>query len=109
MKRAIIAMLALAAVAFGSTMAHGQDDHGNTRQTATSVAVPSATSGTINPGNDRDYFRFVVPDTTAVVMETTGSLDTVGRFYDSNGRQVTGNHNSGAGGNFRIARTLSAW
>ncbi len=104
MRRIIIATLA----AFTSTMAHGQDDHGDATSSATCVAVPSATAGTINPGNDIDYFRFGVSETTAVVMETTGSLDTVGRFYDSNGRQVTGNHNSGEGGNFRIARTLSA-
>ena len=82
-------------------------DHGDATSSATCVAVPSATAGTINPGNDIDYFRFAVPDTTAVVMETTGSLDTVGRLYDSNGRQLTGNHNSGEGGNFRIARELT--
>ena len=107
MQRIIIATLALAA-AFLSTMAHGQDDHGNTRQTATSVAVPSDTSGTINPGTDVDYFRFEVSAATAIVMETTGSLDTFGRLWDSGGTQVNTRDDGGTGGNFRIRWMLSA-
>ena len=105
MKRTF-AMLALAAAAFTSTMAHGQDDHGNATSAATTVSLPSATAGTIDPGNDIDYFRFAVSRTTAVVMETTGSLDTVGRLYDSNGTQLATNDDGGTGFNFRIADSL---
>ena len=87
MKRTIIT-LALAAVAFASTMAHGQDDHGNTRQTATAVALPSETTGTINPVSDIDYFRFTVADTMSIVIETTGSYDPLGELWDSSGMQL---------------------
>ena len=51
MRRAIITTLAFAA-AFLSTMAHGQDDHGNTRETATAVTVATSTAGVINSGGD---------------------------------------------------------
>ena len=107
MQRAIIATLTLAA-AFLSTTAHGQDDHGNSRATATTVAVPSDTAGTINPNTDEDYFRFTVSGTTVILMETTGSFDSLGRLWDSSGTQLTQDDDSGAGQNFRIRRSLTA-
>ena len=109
MQRAIIAALAFAAAIFTSTTAHGQDDHGNTRQTATTVAVPSQTAGSINPNGDVDYFRFEIASQNTYFLESTGSVNTVGRLYSASGVQVTFDDNGAADGlNFRIRRSLSA-
>ena len=108
MRRAIIATLAFAA-AMLSTMAHGQDDHGNTRTAATSVAFPSATSGTIDPGTDDDYFSFTLStQTTVIIDDADTAIDSQGWLYDSGGMRVTDNDDGGPGNAFRIERTLSA-
>ena len=108
MRRAIIATLAFAA-AMLSTMAHGQDDHGNTRAAATGVAFPSATSGTIDPGTDDDYFSFTLStQTTVIIDDADTAIDSQGWLYDSGGMRVTDNDDGGPGNAFRIERTLSA-
>ena len=108
MRRAIIATLAFAA-AMLSTMAHGQDDHGNTRTAATSVAFPSATSGTIDPGTDDDYFSFTLStQTTVIIDDADTAIDSQGWLYDSGGTRLADNDDGGPGNAFRIERTLSA-
>ena len=109
MRRAIIATLAFAA-AMLSTMAHGQDDHGNTCAAATSVAFPSETSGRIDPGTDEDYFGFTLSAQTALVIDDNGqdSLDSQGWLYDSGGTRVTDDDDGGPADAFQIARTLNA-
>ena len=108
MRRAIMATLAFVA-AMLSTMAHGQDDHGNTRAAATSVVFPSETSGNIDPGSDEDYFSFTLSAQTALVIETNGvPLDTQGWLYNSAGTQLATDDDSGFNDAFRIARTLNA-
>ena len=84
------------------------DDHGNTRSTATRIALPSTTSGTIDPGNDTDHFRFVVPARGAVVMESTGGLDTVGTLFNVRGGRIVQDDDGAGYPNFRIERTLDA-
>ena len=86
----------------------GGDDHGNTRATATRVALPSTTTGTIDPGNDTDYFRFEVPGRGAVEMESSGQLDTLGTLFDARGNRIVQDDDGGDGVNFRIGRTLGA-
>ncbi len=107
MRRAIIATLAFAA-AMLSTMAHGQDDHGNTRAAATSVAFPSDTRGRIDPGSDEDYFSFTLSAQTALVIETDAHIDSEGWLYNSGGTQLAADANSGYDDAFQIVRTLSA-
>ena len=107
MKSTVIATLAFAAAIFTSTMAHGQDDHGDTRSAATPVAFPSETLGRLNPGTDDDYFRFTLSAQTAVVIETLDTW-TEGWLYDSAGTQLAYNDDGGYVNNFRIAQTLSA-
>lgn len=86
----------------------GGDDHGNSRSSATAAALPSATSGRIETGQDVDFFRFQVPSRGSVEIRTSGSLDTLGALYDSSGTRLATNDDSGSGYNFRIVRTLSA-
>ena len=89
------------------------DDHGNNRSTATGVALPSTTTGTIDPGNDTDWFRFEVPATggvgwahVLVVMESSGDLDTLGTLFDASGNLVVQDDDSAGYPNFRIERAL---
>ena len=84
----------------------GGDDHGNSRSAATSVALPSTTSGVINPGNDTDYFRLVVSGSTTVVMESSGKLDTVGTLFNARGNRIDQNDDGAGYPNLRIERTL---
>ena len=107
MRRAIIATLAFAA-AMLSTMAHGQDDHGNTCATATGVAFPSATSGRIDPGTDEDYFSFTLSARTALVIDDgNNDVDSQGSLYDSGGTRLA-DDDSGPVYAFLIAQTLNA-
>ncbi len=100
-------LLALAAML--STMAHGQDDHGNTRAAATSVTFPSETSGRIDPSTDEDYFSFTLSARTALVIDDGGtSLDTRGWLYNSSGTELASNDNFSGSDQFHIARTLNA-
>ena len=64
------------------------DDHGNTRTDATPVIDGSSTTGTIEPGNDVDYFAISVTGNGTLTASTTGSLDTIGRIFDSSGVQL---------------------
>ncbi len=63
------------------------DDHGNSRATATLVAVPSTTDGNLEERGDEDYFRLRVLERGTLRIDT-GSLDTRETLYDSNGRSL---------------------
>ena len=84
------------------------DDHCDAREEATQVALPSQTAGSIDPADDDDYFRFEVSSSAEVRVRTTGGVDTYGALYDSSGRQVATDDDSGARYNFRIQRELAA-
>ena len=82
------------------------DDHGDTRSTATAVALPSTTSGRIDPVNDRDYFRIEMTAHGTVVIESLGGSDTVGTLFDASGDRMAQDDDSGEWLNFLIERTL---
>ncbi len=88
-------------------LAHA-DDHGDDRASATRVALPSETSGEIDPGGDEDWFRFEVAASGDVVVETSGVLDTIGALHDANGDALVVDDDSGGAFNFSIQRTLEA-
>ena len=54
------------------------DDHGDTEQDATAIALPSTSSGRIDAPNDEDYFRVTLPEpgTLAVDIESSWVYDT---------------------------------
>ena len=91
-------------------------EHGDTRGTATRLDTilsdASSTSrtqrGGLEEGGDVDYFRLTLHRAGTVVVETTGSTDTVGELEDDAGQHLTSDDNGGSGQNFRISRTLSA-
>lgn len=84
------------------------DDHGDTRQEATAVSLPSDTPGRLEARSDEDYFRLSVPRSGTLTVETTGSTDTHGTLYTASGGSLVSNDDSGSGTNFRIVRPVSA-
>ena len=86
----------------------GGDDHGDTRQTATAVDVPSSTAGSLESSGDSDYFRIVLQQAATLELHTTGSTDTYGVLYREDGSSITENDDGGNGPNFRISHSLAA-
>ena len=84
------------------------DDHSDTRSSATSLTPGTPVTGSIDPGDDVDYFRLRLSESTAVAIYTTGSLDTTGTLRDASGNRVDSDDDGGGGSNFRIEATLSA-
>ena len=83
------------------------DDHGNTRSTATSVAAPSSTAGTLTAG-DVDYFTVTVSQPGTLTVNTSGSTDTYGTLEDASGGTLATNDDGGSGTNFRLSSAVSA-
>ncbi len=67
------------------------DDHGNTRSSATVVALPSETGGRIDPSTDVDYFRFEVSETREVTAGTPGNNNTWVTLENSEGVELERN------------------
>ena len=90
----------------GVTTVAGDD----TRATAVSIAVNSSAGGSISPAGDMDYWRINVPSAGQLVVETTGSTDTIGVLEDSAGNQLEDNDDQdvNTNRNFKIERTVSA-
>ena len=85
------------------------DDHGNTREAATLVSVPSTTAGRINTGTDVDFFRLNLTSGRTLSLRTTGSVDTYGTLYNSSGTiLVEDDDTSPSNTNFTIERFLPA-
>ena len=82
------------------------DDHGDTRDSATAVAVPSDTAGALTAG-DADYFRISVSDSGSLQVYTSGGLDTTGRLEDASGSPLATDTNAGQGSNFRVERDVT--
>ena len=89
------------------------DEHGNTAGQATPVgldeAAPwaSSTPGQINPADDEDYFRLTLPHAGVLVVETSGSTDTVGTVWQE-GEELGTAASGGAGQNFRLSVPVAA-
>ena len=90
----------------GVTTVAGDD----TRATAVSIAVNSSAGGSISPAGDMDYWRINAPSAGQLVVETTGSTDTIGVLEDSAGNQLEEHDDQdvNTNRNFKIERTVSA-
>lgn len=85
------------------------DDHGNSTDTATLVALGSATKGKIDSADDLDYFRLEVIESGELEIFTSGSLDTVGRLLDKDGNEIAANDDEGSFSyNFNITKEVGA-
>ncbi|MCB4748421.1 MAG: PPC domain-containing protein, partial [Sulfurovum sp.] len=84
------------------------EDHGDTKAKATSIDLNSTTSGSLEVVGDNDWFKIVVTNAGALVVETTGSLDTDITLYNAGGTQVAFDDNSGSGNNAKIEKKVSS-
>ena len=90
------------------------DDHGDLRAQATPVTVGTPIAGNIETPDDQDYFSIVVTSTdlaSADALElraiTTGSTDTTGYLYDSDGNQLAFDFDNGTDTNFEISYAIT--
>ena len=86
----------------------GRDDHGNSREQATDLALNVAKAGHLERPGDVDYFRLRLARSGTLRVETSGATDTFGYLQDAHGRQLDRNDDSGVGLNFRMVRRVSA-
>ena len=85
-----------------------EDDHGDSIDDATLVAVPSATPGWIESTADDDYFGVVLDEAGNLDAFTEGWTDIDGRLYTDDGDIVASDHDSGHDLNFRFSASIEA-
>ena len=78
------------------------DDHADRPGRATPLALGVAVDGEIDTGDDSDWFRLELTETTSLAIYTTGSLDTVGSVHDGLGRLIVSNDDRGEAFNFHL-------
>ena len=85
---------------------HDYDDHGDSAQQATLVAVPSSTDGILGR-DDVDYFRIDLAEAVTLRVESSGNVDTHGTLSWPDGTMLE-DDDSGRDQNFRIDTALPA-
>ncbi len=84
------------------------DDHGDTRELATELAVGGSARGRIDAVGDEDWFRFrTTAATTWVTARAESDGDTAGELHVARGATAAGDY-AGTGGNFRITAGVPA-
>ena len=91
----------------GFAPAGAGDDHGNVRSSATALALHGSVPGAIGTAYDEDWFRVEVTEPGILIVYTEGTLNTFGELHSADGVPLSGDHDSGAGRNFRIERAVS--
>jgi hypothetical protein len=85
------------------------DDHGSTIATATAwnIATTPTQAGSLELGDDIDYFSFTAPATGSYrfVSDATGNVS--GYLFNATGGEIAHNSDSGPGSNFQITHTLT--
>ena len=94
----------------GSYVIHA-DDHGNSMDYATDHWTIIRGDSIVNAGaiavpDNRDFFVFSLDTTVTVSMGTTGTTDTYGTLFASDGSVIAGNDDDGPGNNFLIEQRL---
>lgn len=97
-----------------STMCYGGDsgsdrDNSNTMQTAYYLPIASWANGCICCPGTEIWYRFTASASNAAeyTIYTSGSLDTMGYLYSSNGTLITSNDDGGGSLNFSITEELT--
>ncbi len=97
-----------------STMCYGGDsgsdcDNSNTMQTAYYLPIASWVNGCICCPGTEIWYRFTASASNAAeyTIYTSGSLDTMGYLYSSNGTLITSNDDGGGSLNFSITEELT--
>lgn len=85
-----------------------QDDHGDSIDDASYIAVPSVTEGWLGPA-ESDYFRLQLnAPVSLLTLYSEGWSDTFGELFDSSGTVVAQDDDGGVNLNFRISLPLDA-
>ena len=89
-----------------------RDQHGNIPTQATEVPLgdapwTSSTDGQINPASDIDYFQLTIPQAGVLLVETSGSTDTVGTVSQDDEELVMAD-SGGERRNFRLSVPVQA-
>ena len=83
-------------------------DPGGTWQGAAVIRLATDTRACLERRGDVDYFRFYVPRTGTLYVDTTGSTDTVGHLRSGqDGRWLTTDDDSGSSRNFRLSQQIT--
>ena len=86
----------------------GADDHGNTGNDATCLAIAGNDSGAIEYGGDVDFFELNVTGAGELRVWTTGNTDTYGILYGAGNIGILQeSDDDGAGRNFELRRAVS--
>ena len=96
---------------WSATFAATTNDHGDTRDTATTLAVGGSVQGRIDPSDEEDYFKIVLSSDADLWVYTTGLLDTVGTLYTETGSLLEEGDDGPflhTPGNFGIQREVEA-
>ena len=85
------------------------DDHGDTREAATEVALGASADGRIERFGDEDWFRFrTTAAHTWVTAYTVSEGDTLGELHVAGSNSPLADDDSGSGANFRIDASVPA-
>lgn len=84
------------------------DDHGNTRTTASVLAVNASANGNLEKSGDLDFFKVVTAGPGTLTITSTGNTDVVGTLYNSAGTVLLTDDNGAGLPNFRMVRAASA-
>ena len=76
--------------------------------TAAPISIGGTAANAVDGAGDVDYWRVAVPSPGTLVVQTTGTADTVGALEDENGVVLATDDNGGAAYNFRIERNVRA-
>ena len=84
------------------------DQHGDTADTATLLAMGNEADGRVNTRRDLDYFHLRVPQAGWLVIATTGWTNTQGTLYDDDGHIIAHAILGGDRRNFQIVQRVPA-
>jgi parallel beta-helix repeat protein len=83
-------------------------DDGNTMATATQININEEYAASINPSGDMDWFKFTTTTGGVYIIQSFGNTDTWGELYNSSGKQLSSNDDSGTNNNFLMRVNLEA-
>src|SRR3990172_7440269 len=106
-KISLFILFCLTTLSFMRTSFTFADDHGDSFESATPIAMGSITGGIIDLPDDRDYFKFTVSQTSVYVIYTRGITDTYGELYNAAYSLLAYDYSDGEADNFRIEKELT--
>ena len=91
----------------GSSSFGAEDDHGDTRDSATEIAVGASVRGRVQLVGDDDWFRFQTTAAhTVVTAYTESDGDTLGELHVAGSDSPVTDDDAGIGRNFRISASV---